>query len=116
MDSVANTFRPITPNEARENRNTYIPDEILKAVNTLLAEKLGDGNKATIKVKEIIELAHKFYEEAGKKTPTEEEIRKNGWLDIEKSYCEYGWSVRYDHACYGEDWFEPRFVFVEKKQ
>lgn len=104
------SVNPITPQEAIELRTDNIPDFVFEAFNQLLVKHL-NGDRAIIKqdaiIEKIIELSQRDYLSAS-------EIYANKWLDIESAYAEFGWVVDYHKASYGEESFEPYFVFAVK--
>ncbi len=99
---------PINPIEAAELKTTeIIPEEVFGAFNELIAQNL-QGKSSRVLQKEIV----KRLKDDGMK---ESEIFEKHWLDVEGSYREVGWEVKYDKPVYyaGEN-FEPYFLFTAK--
>lgn len=99
-------MKPITPNEANLNRND-IPEFVIQGVNDAI-KKYYKKDGFIIKQDDIIN-------EILKHSPgtTRSEIFKEGWLNFEDLYSEYGWDVNYESPCLGEN-FKSFFQFEEK--
>lgn len=93
-----------------------IPGFIYEAVNQLLLNNW-DGDKAVFKQSEIIKTIKSVsIPEEYQNIPYEEfhnMIFHYRWLDIEESYREKGWDVKYDKPGYNED-YAPFFTFKKK--
>ena len=77
--------------QAVKDKVVIFPDEVFKVFNRLIVFHLRDG-QASI---------------------NQDEIVKNGWLDIEDVYAGAGWEVEYDKPGYCET-YEPTFTFRKK--
>lgn len=97
---------PISPKQARESAEKEIPEFIIKAVNSLLKKKIGNGKKVVLKQNEILEACCSNAEQRSV-------IFDNKWLDFESLYAKHGWIVAYDKPAYNET-YEPTFTFTEK--
>ena len=102
--------KPFTPDFILQNKDKFIPQEMIKAVNMLLSEKY-NGNSATLKQDEIIK---KFLEISGAKYSKDEIFEKN-YLDFEEIFRKAGWSVIYDKPGYSEN-YDEFFEFKKKKK
>lgn len=100
--------KPISPFEVILLKEELFPDEIIKIINEMIAEKW-DGTSAVIKqddlTKEII-----------KKLKINKDIifHKN-YLEFEEIYEKKGWDVNYDKPERGES-FDAYFRFSKKEQ
>jgi len=102
--------KPITP-YMLQNLSKEIPDEVIKAVNTLIRCNWKNGQKrAIITQKDLIELILENFKKAGNEKIKRENIFENGWFDIEDVYEGAGWLVEYNGSCIGDN-FESYFVF-----
>ena len=103
----------ITPKQAAERHiKEVIPHEVYDAVNQLLAERCGGGGSIVIKTKEIVALAKKLLDEAGREYK-DSDFDEKGWLDFEPFYRENGWDVKYDGPAYNES-YDSFFKFAPK--
>jgi hypothetical protein len=94
-------IRPITPNEVE----TKIPDAIMEAFNELIAKRW-NGHQATVNLNELVALI------CDKMSLTNKQIIfDNHWLNVEDIYRKAGWIVKYDQPSYGDNVFEPYFIF-----
>lgn len=105
--------KPITPDEVVDRKINAMPDEMLQAVNDLIA-KNWNGSEASFKVEEIV--SQYFIITGKRKTPTARvKLFDNHWLDIEPIYREAGWIVRFESPDYTED-FPSYFVLTMKNK
>jgi len=102
--------KPFTPDFILQNKDKFIPQEMIKAVNILLSEKY-NGNSATLKQFEIIQ---KFLEISGSKYSRNEIFDKH-YLDFEEIFRNAGWEVKYDKPGYDED-YDENFKFTKNKK
>lgn len=102
---------PVTPGKVIDEhaKGSFIPQEVVEAVNELLLENGGRGGAVQIMQKAIIERVQQ-------KLPglTSQEIYKRKYLDFEKLFQTYGWTVTYDGPAYNES-YEPYFMFKPTK-
>ena len=102
MEKIKN--RPITPEEVRKSRITYIPDIVFEAINELIIKHF-DGKESIVKQDEILDKI--CTEETGL---THNMVFDFHFLDIEDIYREQGWEVTYDKPTYCED-YDAYFKF-----
>lgn len=107
------SVKPITPTEAAVYHVTHIPDEVIAAVNKLLAAR-SPKSRITILQDEVIEEALKLFEQNGKDIPSRDEFYKKNWLDFEPIYRKAGWNVYYDKPGYNES-YKASFEFCTNK-
>lgn len=106
--------RPVTPEEASNRKENFIPEFVIEAFNELIIKGF-INNTVTIRQDAIIDL---IKEKAGSnkylnKDLISSEILENKWLNIEDTYRKYGWGVYYDRPGYNED-YHPTFTFTKK--
>lgn len=108
---MGNIIRPIKPSEILDRKAETIPDEMIQAVNELIA-KNWNGISATFRQDDLLaryfELAKKENDRAN-----QEYLFDNHMLDFEDLYKKEGWSVNYDKPGYNES-YEPTFKFKRK--
>lgn len=97
--------KPISPKEAVK-LGPKIPDAVIDAVNTLLAEKIGGRDNFG----EIVLYKSDIAREANM---DEDEILENNWFDFEPLYRQNGWSCWYDKPAYNEN-YKGHFRFKKK--
>ena len=101
-------IKAITPLEARKGK--VIPEFVLKAVNELIQEKIGNSTIINFKQSELMaKLLMK------KHIIMEDDlyiklIYDHHWLDFEGVYRDAGWHVVYDSPAYNES-YEANFTF-----
>lgn len=106
-------IEPISFNEVEEKFfETQIPEKVINVVNNLILEHYKPNSKESV-VKQDEILNEICTEETGY---SHNYVFDHHWLDFEKLYAKYGWSVEYNRASYGEEDFDPYFVFKEKKK
>ena len=108
-------MKPITPKEAAKSKETLIPQEVVAAVNSVLASRFTDS-RAGIKItlKEIVDLAREKFEQNGKEPPSAQSFYDNKWLDIEPIYKKAGWTVVFDKPAFNEN-YAANFIFTITK-
>lgn len=101
----------LTPEDAKQEKLTSIPDFVYQAFNNLLVRNY-DAYSITISqnevILEILRLCHL-------EDFTKETIFKNRWLDVEEEYRKNGWEVEYDKPGLGES-YPARFIFKPKEK
>lgn len=101
----------LTPEDAKQEKLTSIPDFVYQAFNNLLVRNY-DAYSITISqnevIQEILRLCHL-------EDFTKETIFKNRWLDVEEEYRKNGWEVEYDKPGLGES-YPAIFIFKPKKK
>jgi ABC-type transport system substrate-binding protein len=110
--------KPISPKDVVQAKHDSLPDEVMRAFNTLIAERW-DGHSSYIKQGEVVKLIVESLE----KNPTyqdlnPEKIRKlifeKGWLDVEGVFRKVGWKVEFDRPGYNET-YEAHYTFTGKR-
>ena len=101
----------LTPEDAKQEKLTSIPDFVYQAFNNLLVRNY-DACSITISQNEVIqEILRLCYLD----DVTKETIFKNRWLDVEEEYRKNGWEVNYDKPGFNESG-SAFFVFKPKKK
>lgn len=102
-----------TPQDAKEKHRETIPEFVIEAFNSLLAEKFNNRG-ITITQDEAIDriLAYSKDDELRRDI-----IFENKWLDVEPLYRENGWEVDFDKPGFNESYkayftFKPKENFV----
>jgi hypothetical protein len=95
---------PVSPSEAAELQTEQIPEEVFIVFNSLIARNLREGRSTVLRDEVVTELEARGM--------NREDIFSKHWLDVEGSYCEAGWDVKYDSpVAYGGETFEPYYEF-----
>lgn len=102
-------IKPITPEEVKKKK-VEIPDYIIKAFNELIQDKW-DGSTAKIEQDEAMKkiLGDKFNDSLERRI-----IYDNHWLDVEDTYRECGWDVKFYKQPYYETKLDNYFIFSKK--
>jgi hypothetical protein len=110
---MSEKIQPIKPEEILDKKIATIPDDMIQAVNELIA-KNWNGSDATIKKEELL---INFFKISGLKDDraNRENLYNAHALDFEFAYRKEGWSVTYDSPTYGDSDFEPYYTFKIKK-
>lgn len=100
-------MKPITPAEVIEKSKKEIPHFVIEAFNDLIIRNWRQ-REARIKYDEVIaEIITKAKDGA----ITRNEIKQNGWLDIEELYNGFGWTVEVNKP--GADGlYGPYYLFI----
>ena len=105
--------KPISPDQVGRTKRASFPPEVFEAFNNLVARHF-IGHSATFKQSDVV---NAIVEAMQTETPygnngaeIEELIFKRGWLNVEETYRELGWTVKYDKPGYDES-YEPTFTF-----
>ena len=98
--------KPIKPSEVTKVKASAIPPKVIEAFNELIAENW-DGSSARITQDEAVSRIMKKL-----KLKRRETIFDNGYLDVESTFEEAGWDVKFDKPGYCES-YEAYFVFSE---
>ena len=101
---MAGKARPITPIQASKKAAVNFPNEIVNAVNNLIAEKFSGRESITVKQKDIMKEARRLGLNISDK-----EIFDKGYLNIEPAYRKAGWVVGYEKPSYGDSDFDAYF-------
>ena len=102
----AERVRPIRPEEIAGEKVKSLPDEVLSSFNELLIQN-DRGGRTIVKQDDVIAIMVN-------KGLDQDQIFKNGWLDVEDIYRKEGWKVEYDKPAYNED-YPARFIFSRPK-
>lgn len=107
-ESVVAVVKPFTPADARKQKAQGIPNEIIEAVNELLAKNFSDST-IIIRQKDI-------EKQALLKLPglTASDLYDRKWMDIEDMFRDAGWDVYYDKPGYNES-YDAYFEFKPKR-
>lgn len=105
--------KPIRPEEVAPLKKKRMPEEVLEAVNELIAKKFSNGY-ASFTQKDLVALIKAKFKEQGKEAPSDKIIFDEHWLDFEDIYREQGWKVSYDKPAYNET-YEANFEFKVAK-
>lgn len=97
---------PLTPAEAKKNKNTTLHPSMVEAVNYFLLNY--DGHqKLIINQQKLVE---KFLEL--EPSYTQQRVYEENLLDIESTFRKHGWKIKYDKPAYDES-YVPFFIFSE---
>ena len=102
-----NRILPIRPEEVDSAKLEKFPGEVIESFNVLLVQKAG-GDEIHVFEEEVVALMEEKGLDRG-------EIYKNGWLNIEGLYKQFGWKVTYDKPGYNET-YRPSFTFKPLKR
>lgn len=98
------SVEPIRPEEVATLKIVVIPDEVIHAVNVLIAKNYSNGS-STVYQREIIAAL----EECG---ISRSKAYDSHYLDFEEIYRAAGWKVKYDKPGYNET-YDAYFRFTE---
>lgn len=110
--------KPFSPAEAASAKKGAVPQELIQAINQLLAERIkSNGRSITIKAHEIVSLAESLMSNDG--DYTSRTIPKISWydkgfMDFEPIYEAEGWKISYTRPDYTES-FDSYYEFTPKK-
>ena len=109
---MASKVKPIKPEDIAVAKKAYIPYEVVKAFNNLIAKEW-NGREAIVKQCDVIKEILKMFD--GTKTPMSVDgIYKEEYLEVEEIYRAEGWHVEYDKPGY-DDHYEPNWTFRKNK-
>jgi hypothetical protein len=103
-------IKPITPEEARNEAKSNIPDFVILGINNAIKNNYVKSS-FTIRQKDIMTEIMKVAPEH----MTSEHIYKNHWMDFEDLYRDYGWKISYDKPGYCES-YDATFEFEMKNK
>lgn len=103
--SIESYMNPITPKEAAEQADNFIPDEVISSFNKLIAQDYSNG-RATVYQADAIDLICE-------QMKIERGAFNFNWLNIEQVFRRAGWKVEYEKPCIG-DTFKAFFQFQKK--
>lgn len=106
--------KPVTPDEASNQRLASFEPEMITAVNNMIIKKLNTSRtEAVVLQKDIIE---EYFKVKGvMETPAlRSDLFERHQLDFEDIFREFGWIVEYDKPAYCES-YEANFTFKKKK-
>ena len=105
---------PIKPENAEEKRKDNIPEEVFEAFNKLIVQNLSDGRSSFLKndaMYEILKNPPKEFLDMDSNL-VRQKIYDLKYLDVEESYRDAGWNVKYEGPAYWET-FEDYFEFIK---
>lgn len=102
-------IKPITPEEARNDAKSNIPEFVIIGVNNAIKNHYHKSG-FTIKQKDILAEIMKNAPE----NMTSDEIFENNWMDFEYLYKNFGWYISYESPDRDEN-FDSYFKFKSKK-
>lgn len=110
------SVKPFSPKDAEVSKVSFIPDEVIEAVNTLLSQRYNDRS-ITIKLREVVAQAQKnfSYKSTDGIPPDANVFYENKWLDIEPIFSAAGWKVTLDKPGYNEN-YVAYFIFEPKTE
>lgn len=98
---------PITPNQAKEQKNKVIPGFVIDVFNQEILKNF-NGNSARVIQKTVVKAILDC-----DSTLSAQFIFAEKWLDVEEIFRQVGWSVSYDNPAYNES-YEPSWTFTKK--
>lgn len=99
----------MSPAEAASLHTEQIPEQVFDVFNSLIARDLSQGEATVYQDEVVAELENRGM--------SRQAIYGNKWLDVEDSYREVGWRVKYDRPVYwGGENFRAYFHFSEPKR
>ena len=102
-------IKPITPEEARNEAKSNIPEFVIIGVNNAIKSHYHKSG-FTIKQKDILAEIMKVAPD----DMTNNEIFENHWMDFEDLYKNFGWNISYDSPGYCES-YDEKYEFKPKK-
>lgn len=102
-------IKPITPEEARNEAKSNIPEFVIIGVNNAIKSHYHKSG-FTIKQKDILAEIMKVAPD----DMTNNEIFENHWMDFEDLYKNFGWNISYDSPDYCES-YDEKYEFKPKK-
>lgn len=103
-------IKPITPEEARNEAKSNIPDFVIIGINTAIKNHYIKSG-FTIKQKDIVSEILKNAPEG----TTQRILLDNHWLDFEDLYRNFGWKISYDKPGLDEN-YDAFFEFKSKSK
>jgi len=101
---------PITPKECCKIID--IPENVIKAFNKLIQKNWNGRSYAVVKQHDVVNLILSNYASEGLKIKRQE-IFDKGYLDVETLYWNYGWEVKYEKQCIGDN-FDSYYTFAKR--
>ena len=101
------SVQPIRPEDIASEKEMIYPDAVLEAFNELIARNFVDGMSRVLQ-KAVVQLMVE-------KGLDINDIDKNGWLNVEDIYSEYGWDVEYDKPGFNES-YDASFTFTVSRK
>ena len=100
--------QPITPDEAVQRKSEGLPDYVLEGFNEMISRRIDTQKRARFTQNEVIDVILGLAPEH----VTRHTLFENKWLDVEKTYRDAGWHVKYDKPDYTES-YAAYFVFYK---
>jgi hypothetical protein len=108
--------KPIKPEEILKKKLEVIPEEMIQAVNELIALNW-NGSSSTIRQDKLL---RKYFELSGLEDSrsNRDKVFDNHYLDFEQIYGENGWKIKFHAHDNSQDVIdiEPHYIFEVKKQ
>jgi hypothetical protein len=95
-ESQRESVGPIRPSEVDKAKKKQIPAAVFETFNDLIVQNDRQGYSC-FRQDDVVEMLVR-------RGLDRNLIFKNGWLDIEDSYRDAGWEVRYDSPAYNESY------------
>lgn len=104
---------PIRPSEIGQIKLDRFPDEVIKAVNEMIALNW-DGDQAMFRQEDLVAKILENYGEANIEQ-NRKKIYENNWLKFGDIYRKEGWNIDYDRPGYNES-YPATYTFSKKKK
>jgi len=105
---MTDQVKPLKPDEIVAAKAKYLPNEVIKAFNTLIARNW-NGTEAVIRQDNVVtEIVKNF--KANNIIIVESEVFNKKYLEVEEIFKSTGWIVVYDKPAYCED-YQATFTF-----
>jgi hypothetical protein len=101
----------ISPQEAQEQRQKQIPQEVFDVWNEVIVSHLCQSSQRIVSRFLLKELSSKL---SSKMHMNFETLKEKGYLDLEPFFRENGWTVDFDSPGYNES-YDANFQFSAKK-
>jgi len=104
------TATPITPAQAKVEKQDAMPAEVFEAFNELIVQNLDPLNCVSkVTLADAVSLIMSKFRAHGY-SYTRQMLYDNHWLDVEPFYRKMGWEVIWDRAAYNES-YPSSFTF-----
>jgi hypothetical protein len=118
--------QPIRPEDVSKYKlaNDLIPNQVIEAFNICIARNFNGGSSEFTKeevVNEIIRqldpgclCGHDEKEKQRQQAQHRINIYRNGWLNVEEIYSDYGWNVTYYKPVYTSETYAATYTFFRR--
>lgn len=93
------SVKPFSPDEALASKVTMIPDQVIDAVNTMLATNWSGRGRCSFTIKELSAMIRSKFGDADGDLHLH-----SSWFDFESIYEKAGWKVEFDRPGYNESY------------